>query len=156
MNPHGFPSRMTVGKMIELVAGKAGVFEGRQGKTRVDVIKIEQNKIEQNRTEQNRTGQDRMILNRIKWNDIEQSEVEESDIVQYTTERSINGNRRKLKSDKKVLLRVEKWKDKRELMCLNGEEESTFVVQMSGDDLSKSESEIESVENLAPINFNSL
>lgn len=30
MNPHGFPSRMTVGKMIELVAGKAGVFEGRQ------------------------------------------------------------------------------------------------------------------------------
>ena len=31
MNPHGFPSRMTVGKMIELVAGKAGVFEGRQG-----------------------------------------------------------------------------------------------------------------------------
>lgn len=31
MNPHGFPSRMTVGKMIELVAGKAGVFEGHQG-----------------------------------------------------------------------------------------------------------------------------
>lgn len=31
MNPHGFPSRMTVGKMIELVTGKAGVFEGRQG-----------------------------------------------------------------------------------------------------------------------------
>jgi len=31
MNPHGFPSRMTVGKMIELVSGKAGVFEGRQG-----------------------------------------------------------------------------------------------------------------------------
>lgn len=33
MNPHGFPSRMTVGKMIEFVAGKAGVFEGqcRQG-----------------------------------------------------------------------------------------------------------------------------
>lgn len=31
MNPHGFPSRMTVGKMIELLAGKAGLFEGRQG-----------------------------------------------------------------------------------------------------------------------------
>eukprot|EP00605_Chrysophyceae_sp_TOSAG23-4_P001848 GSChrysophyteH1.ASY1.ANO1.2040.1 assembled CDS len=31
MNPHGFPSRMTVGKMIELVSGKAAVFAGRQG-----------------------------------------------------------------------------------------------------------------------------
>lgn len=30
MNPHGFPSRMTVGKMIELVAGKAGVLSGQQ------------------------------------------------------------------------------------------------------------------------------
>jgi len=29
MNPHGFPSRMTVGKMMELVAGKAGVLGGR-------------------------------------------------------------------------------------------------------------------------------
>lgn len=29
MNPHGFPSRMTVGKMIELLAGKAGVVEGK-------------------------------------------------------------------------------------------------------------------------------
>ena len=28
MNPHGFPSRMTVGKMLELVAGKAGVMKG--------------------------------------------------------------------------------------------------------------------------------
>ncbi|KAJ4484306.1 beta and beta-prime subunits of DNA dependent RNA-polymerase [Lentinula edodes] len=29
MNPHGFPSRMTVGKMIELLAGKAGVLNGK-------------------------------------------------------------------------------------------------------------------------------
>lgn len=29
MNPHGFPSRMTVGKMIELVSGKAGVLMAR-------------------------------------------------------------------------------------------------------------------------------
>lgn len=29
MNPHGFPSRMTVGKMIEFLAGKAGTFEGK-------------------------------------------------------------------------------------------------------------------------------
>ncbi|CAG9318227.1 POLR3B [Blepharisma stoltei] len=29
MNPHGFPSRMTVGKLIELVAGKSGVFQGK-------------------------------------------------------------------------------------------------------------------------------
>ena len=28
MNPHGFPSRMTVGKLLELVAGKAGVMIG--------------------------------------------------------------------------------------------------------------------------------
>ncbi len=28
MNPHGFPSRMTVGKMIELLSGKAGVVTG--------------------------------------------------------------------------------------------------------------------------------
>ncbi|KAB8233495.1 DNA-directed RNA polymerase III core subunit RET1 [Aspergillus alliaceus] len=31
MNPHGFPSRMTVGKMLELVAGKAGVMAGHHG-----------------------------------------------------------------------------------------------------------------------------
>tara|TARA_R110002050_G_scaffold267973_1_gene409761 strand:+ start:105 stop:287 length:183 start_codon:yes stop_codon:yes gene_type:complete len=30
MNPHGFPSRMTVGKMIELIAGKAGLCDGKQ------------------------------------------------------------------------------------------------------------------------------
>eukprot|EP00123_Amoebidium_parasiticum_P016330 comp23392_c4_seq1/m.38764 comp23392_c4_seq1/g.38764 ORF comp23392_c4_seq1/g.38764 comp23392_c4_seq1/m.38764 type:complete len:1167 (-) comp23392_c4_seq1:231-3731(-) len=29
MNPHGFPSRMTVGKLIELLAGKAGVLVGK-------------------------------------------------------------------------------------------------------------------------------
>ncbi|KAJ3672618.1 hypothetical protein LUZ60_007339 [Juncus effusus] len=29
MNPHGFPSRMTIGKMIELLGGKAGVSSGR-------------------------------------------------------------------------------------------------------------------------------
>jgi DNA-directed RNA polymerase III subunit RPC2 len=29
MNPHGFPSRMTVGKMIELLSGKAGVMAGK-------------------------------------------------------------------------------------------------------------------------------
>ncbi|KAI9647456.1 DNA-directed RNA polymerase III complex subunit Rpc2 [Ciborinia camelliae] len=28
MNPHGFPSRMTVGKMLELLSGKAGVING--------------------------------------------------------------------------------------------------------------------------------
>lgn len=31
MNPHGFPSRMTVGKLLELVAGKAGVLSGKYG-----------------------------------------------------------------------------------------------------------------------------
>lgn len=29
MNPHGFPSRMTIGKLIELLAGKAGLVNGK-------------------------------------------------------------------------------------------------------------------------------
>lgn len=29
MNPHGYPSRMTVGKLMECLAGKAGVLDGR-------------------------------------------------------------------------------------------------------------------------------
>jgi DNA-directed RNA polymerase III subunit RPC2 len=28
MNPHGYPSRMTVGKLIELLAGKSALFDG--------------------------------------------------------------------------------------------------------------------------------
>eukprot|EP00180_Rhodochaete_pulchella_P000804 Plantae.Rhodophyta-Rhodochaete_pulchella.ctg16369.p1 GENE.Plantae.Rhodophyta-Rhodochaete_pulchella.ctg16369~~Plantae.Rhodophyta-Rhodochaete_pulchella.ctg16369.p1 ORF type:complete len:982 (-),score=155.38 Plantae.Rhodophyta-Rhodochaete_pulchella.ctg16369:106-2802(-) len=31
MNPHGFPSRMTVGKMVEFISGKTAVFAGRRG-----------------------------------------------------------------------------------------------------------------------------
>lgn len=30
MNPHGYPSRMTVGKLMELLAGKAAVFDGKR------------------------------------------------------------------------------------------------------------------------------
>ena len=29
MNPHGFPSRMTVGKMLELIGSKAAVCDGK-------------------------------------------------------------------------------------------------------------------------------
>lgn len=29
MNPHGYPSRMTVGKMIELLGAKAAALEGK-------------------------------------------------------------------------------------------------------------------------------
>lgn len=37
MNPHGFPSRMTVGKMIELLGSKAAVCTGeREGELRAD------------------------------------------------------------------------------------------------------------------------
>lgn len=29
MNPHGYPSRMTVGKLLELVVGKGGALNGK-------------------------------------------------------------------------------------------------------------------------------
>lgn len=47
MNPHGYPSRMTVGKLIELLAGKSGLMEGKFqygtafGGTKVQDIKEE-------------------------------------------------------------------------------------------------------------------
>ncbi len=31
MNPHGFPSRMTVGKLLELISGKANMMNGTFG-----------------------------------------------------------------------------------------------------------------------------
>ena len=29
MNPHGFPSRMTVGKLMEVIGGKAALLDGK-------------------------------------------------------------------------------------------------------------------------------
>lgn len=43
MNPHGFPSRMTVGKMIELVSGKAAVIEGEYA----DATSFKNNEVEE-------------------------------------------------------------------------------------------------------------
>lgn len=38
MNPHGFPSRMTVGKMIELLGSKAAVCTGARGRTAAALV----------------------------------------------------------------------------------------------------------------------
>ncbi|CAD25947.1 DNA-DIRECTED RNA POLYMERASE III SUBUNIT 2 (130kDa SUBUNIT) [Encephalitozoon cuniculi GB-M1] len=43
MNPHGFPSRMTVGKIVELISGKAGVLEGQI----LDSTAFKENSVEQ-------------------------------------------------------------------------------------------------------------
>ncbi|KAL7344526.1 DNA-directed RNA polymerase III subunit RPB2 [Encephalitozoon intestinalis] len=43
MNPHGFPSRMTVGKIIELISGKAGVLSGQI----LDSTAFKENSVEQ-------------------------------------------------------------------------------------------------------------
>jgi DNA-directed RNA polymerase beta subunit len=50
MNPHGFPSRMTVGKMIELLSGKAGVHKGELQYGTVRHHRINQSALEEARS----------------------------------------------------------------------------------------------------------
>lgn len=45
MNPHGFPSRMTVGKLIELLAGKAGVTEGKYVRIPTSLLNFDNKKL---------------------------------------------------------------------------------------------------------------